>query len=46
MPLAMMSMALRGHREHVGNVDCYGGNFVALVAMQARFDTFLQDLGP
>ena len=26
--------------------DCYGGNFVELVAMQARFDTFLHDLGP
>ena len=26
MTLAMMGMALRGHREHVGNGDCYGGN--------------------
>ena len=44
--LAMMGMSLRGHREHVGNGDCYGGNFLALVAMQARFDTFLRDMGP
>ena len=46
MTLAMMGMALRGHREHVGNGDCYGGNFLVLVAMEARFDTILQDLGP
>ena len=44
--LAMMGMSLRGHREHVGNGDCYGGNFLALVAMQAPFDTLLRDLGP
>ena len=44
MTLAMMSLALRGHREHVGDGDCYEGNFLALVAMQARFDPVLQDL--
>ena len=33
-----MSLAFRGHREYVGNDFCYGGNFLALVAMQARFD--------
>ena len=38
-----MGMALRGHREHMRNGDCHGGNFLALVAMQARFDMFLQD---
>ena len=27
--LAMTSLALRGHREHVGDSDCHGGNFVA-----------------
>ena len=43
MALDMMGMALRGHREHMGNGDCHGGNFLALVAMQARFDMFLQD---
>ena len=44
MALAMMSLALRGNREHVGNGDCHGGNFLALVAMQARFEPILQDL--
>ena len=44
MALAMRSLALRGHREHVGNGDCHGGNFLALVAMQAWFDPVLQDL--
>ena len=39
-----MSLALRGHREYVGDGDCHGGNFLALVAMQARFDPVLQDL--
>ena len=40
-----MSLALRGHCEHtVGDGDCYGGNFIALVAMQARFDLVLQDV--
>ena len=38
MVLAMMSLALPGHREHVDNGDCNGGNFLALVAMQAWFD--------
>ena len=38
MTLAMVSLALCEHREHVGNGDRYGGNFLALVAMQARFD--------
>ena len=44
MPLAMMSLALRGHREHVGDGDCHGGNFLALVAFQARFDPVLHNL--
>ena len=39
-----MSLAFRGQRECVGNDSCYGGNFLALVAMQARFDAILQDL--
>ena len=38
MTLAMMSLTLGGPREHVGNGDCHGGNFLALVAMQAQFD--------
>ena len=33
-----------GHREHMGNGDRHGGNFLALVAMQAWFDPVLQDL--
>ena len=41
MTLALMSLALRGHREYVGDGDCHGGNFLALVAMQARFDPVL-----
>ena len=44
MTLAMMNLALRGNRELVGDGDCHGGNFLALVAMQARFDPVLQDL--
>ena len=39
-----MSLTLRGHQEVVGNDSCYGGNFLTLVAMQARFDSILQDL--
>ena len=34
MTLALMSLALRGHREYVGDGDCHGGNFLAPVAMQ------------
>ena len=41
---ATMSLAFRGHRDCVGNDSCYEGNFLALVAMQARFDLILQDL--
>lgn len=44
MTLATMSLAFRGHREHVGDGSCYGGNFLALVSMQASFDPILQDL--
>ena len=44
MTLAMMSLAWRGNREHVGDDDCHGVNFLALVEMQARFDPVLQDL--
>ena len=40
----MMSLALRGHREHVDDGDCHGGNFLALVAMHARSDPVLQNL--
>ena len=40
----MMRLALRRHREHVGSGDCHGGNCLAVVAMQARFDPVLQDL--
>ena len=42
MTLAMMSLALRGDRQHVGDGDCPGGNFLAGVAMQAQFDPVLQ----
>ncbi len=41
---AMKSLVLRGRREHVDHGDCHGGNFFALVAMQAWFDPVLQDL--
>ena len=44
MTLAMMSLALRGHRKHVDHGDCHGGNFLALVAMQDWSDPVLQDL--
>ena len=44
MTLAMVSLALRGHRKHVGDGDRHGGNFLALVAMQAQCDPVLQDL--
>ena len=36
LTLAMMSLALRGHRKHVGNGDCHCGNFLALVAPSRR----------
>ena len=39
-----MSLACRGQRECVGNDSYFGENFLALVAMQARFDSILQDL--
>ena len=39
-----MTLAFRGHRESVGNDSYHGGNFLALVAMQSRFDPVLQDL--
>ena len=42
MTLAMMSLALREHREHVDHGDCHGGNLLTLVAMQARFDPVLR----
>ena len=38
MTLTKMGLALRGHREQVANGNCHGGNFLALVAMQTRFD--------
>ena len=41
MTLAMMSLALRGKREHLGDGDCQGGNLLSLVAMQAWFDPVL-----
>ena len=44
--LVMMSLVLRGHREHVDHGDCHGDNFLALVAMQARFDPVLQQPPP
>ena len=44
MTLDMMSLALRGHREYVGNGGRHAGYFLALVAMQARFHPVLQDL--
>ena len=42
--LATMNLAFRGRHESVSDDSCYGGNFLALVAMQARFDSVLQDL--
>ena len=42
MALAMMSLTLRGNREHVGDGDCQCGNLLSLVAMQAWFDPVLQ----
>ena len=42
MALAMMSLALRGNREHVGDGDCQCGSLLSLVAMQAWFDPVLQ----
>ena len=41
-----MSLALREHREHVDHGDCHGGNFLTLVAMQARFDPVLRQPPP
>jgi len=39
-----MGLAFRGHHESIGDEYCYGGNFLALVSMQAQFDTLLQEL--
>ena len=44
MTLATMTLAFKGHHESVSDDSCYGGNFLAVVAMQARFDSVLQDL--
>ena len=47
MNVAMVSLALCGHcklQHTVGDGECHGGNFLALVAMQPRFDPVLQDL--
>jgi len=44
LTLATMSLAFRGHHESIGDEYCYGGNFLALVSMQAQFDTVLQEL--
>ena len=44
LTLATMSLAFRGHRKSIGDKSCYGGNFLALVAMQARFDPVLEEL--
>ena len=38
------SLAFRCHRESIGDESCYGGNFLGLVAMQARFDHVLKEL--
>ena len=39
-----MSLALLGNTGAVGYGDCHCGNFLALVAMQARLDPVLRDL--
>ena len=42
--MVIQCLAFRGHEEIVGNGICDGGNFLGLVIMQARFDTFLQKI--
>ena len=37
-------MALRGHRETVGEGVCDGGNFLALIALVAQYDEVLSEL--
>jgi hypothetical protein len=44
LTLSVMAIAFRGHTEKIGDGVCEGGNFLALVAMQAKFDEVLQHL--
>ena len=39
-----LNLALRGHRETVGDGVCDGGNFLALVALVAQYDEVLSEL--
>ena len=42
--LSVLCLAFREHREYVRDGECVGGNFLGLVAMQAKFDPVLQNL--
>ena len=42
--MAIVCLAFRGHEEIVGNGISKGGNFLGFVMMQARLDTFLQEI--
>ena len=44
LTLSSLNMALRGHRETVGEGVCEGGNFLGLVALVAQYDNILAEV--
>ena len=44
LTLCSMNLALRGHRETVGEGVCTGGNFLGVVALVAQYDSVLADV--
>ena len=41
LTLAMLTLAFRGHDEHVHDDICEGGNFLGMVCMMAQYDEIL-----
>ena len=41
LTLAMLTLAFRGHDEHVHDDICEGGNFLGIVCMMAQYDEIL-----
>jgi len=44
LAVASMNIGLRGHREAVGDGECCGGNFLTILNLVAKRDSFLQDI--
>ena len=44
LTLCCLNLALRGHRESVGEGVCEGGNFLGLVALVAQYDSVLAEV--